>query len=648
MGLLSLAGQIETVATPVIVDVNKGINTGRIPLSGSFYDAAAGWLLETRPDLVGIMTDADSYHHVVRMTQALKAQAPDVITVLGGPYASAVHSETISAFPSIDYIIRGEGEIAFEQLVRGLQDSTDLAKVGNLTRRTADGVVASAELPLIADLDTLPWPDLTRVELIPDDVIYVEIGRGCPFRCNFCFTAPYWKRKHRIKSAERVIAELIYFRDRFGRVDFNFTHDLLTTDRRWVLDFCQKAAAQELGVTWTCSSRTDTIDPEQIEWMRKAGCRDIYFGMETGTPEMQISIDKHLDLGQSRAIIRTAADEGIGATVGFIAGLPGETASSLRGTLAEAFHYLSLDGTTIHLFGFQPYKGSSKFDEISSQLILDDRFLDFPLPAALHAENCAMLRQHFEVFTRFGRLRHFEDLPEAIVRTAEEFFPIINALRPFMLYLADRGLDPFGMLLGWSSWIGEENARSGDSGAGMYAGTIDQFTDFLERFLPSAVDWDDLSAEMLRWEKAKNKLRMLGARPSVRPAEADSGAKLMRNPSLLIEHFERTPSFVPGVEHNASGIFAFYRRVDGEAAIVAVGELAALVLEIARQPMSEGELAFAIAGAGPASARYDVAPLVQRLRELELLVAPIGGGTDSVALDKTSDAGRIGSEPAAP
>lgn len=617
MGLLSLAGQIQSCAQPVIADVNKAINAHRLPMSPTFYDATAAWLLEQEPDLVGIMTDADSYHHVVRITQALKERRAGLITVLGGPYASAVHRETLDAFPSVDYIVRGEGELAFEQLLLSLRGPADLANVGNLTWRTPRGDVrANAELPLISNLDMLPWPDLSRIELAGEDIIYVEIGRGCPFRCNFCFTAPYWKRKHRIKSAERVIAELKYFRDCYGRTDFNFTHDLLTTDRRWVLDFCRKAAAEDLGTTWTCSSRTDTIDPEQISWMRRAGCRDIYFGIETGTPEMQEAIDKHLDLAESRAIVRAAAEEGIGATVGFIAGLPGETASSLKGTLDEAFHYLSVDGTTVHLFGFQPYKGSSHFERLEHDLVLDDRFLDFPLSEEVHAENCAMLRRHFDVFTRFGRLRRFDGLPEGIVRTAEEFFPIVNALRSLMVYLAKRGLDPFRLLLAWSAWIAAENAKAGKRGSGTYAGTIAQFIDFLPSFLQAHRLWDAVIAEMLRWEKTKNKLRAAAAVRGV-PAISAGAAKstvLVCNPSLLVDRFRYTSRFLSDAP-DASETFAFYRRSDGSLAIVALGDLAALILELAREPIAQAKLVHAIGK--PAEVRA----AVRRLRDSELLVA---------------------------
>jgi hypothetical protein len=210
-------------------------------------------------------------------------------------------------------------------------------------------------------------------------------------------------------------------------------------------------------------------------------------------------------------------------------------------------------------------------------------------------------------------------LPEAIVRTAEEFFPIVNALRPLMLYLAQRGLDPFDMLLAWSQWIGEENARAGNAGSGMYAGTIAQFIEFLSSVLPTLGQFDDVVAEMLRWEKAKNKLRTLtsGNRLPVVSADATEEARLTRNPTLLIECFRHSSSFLSDIKTDASGIFAFYRHADGSSAIVALGELAALVLEVARETMTQAELALAIGEAD------EVLAVIRRLRDSELLVVHV-------------------------
>src|SRR6185295_7137865 len=306
MGLLSLAGAAGMESTVLIRDINKQINEGALPLSRHFYDATAEWLANETLDLAGFMTDCDSFHHTLRICQALKRRSPYVITVLGGTHASATSHQTLRDFQAVDFIVRGEGELAFSALLETIENAKSINAVGNLTYRLNGSARQTPDLPLIEDLDTLPFPDFSRINLEPQDVIYLEIGRGCPFKCNFCFTAPYWKRKHRIKSPERIIAEIQYLKEEFGRTDFNFTHDLFTTDHRWVIDFCQKLYASGLAITWTCSSRTDTITAELIAKMKLAGCRDIYFGIDTGTAVMQAQIDKNLDVAEADEIVRKA------------------------------------------------------------------------------------------------------------------------------------------------------------------------------------------------------------------------------------------------------------------------------------------------------------------------------------------------------
>lgn len=211
-----------------------------------------------------------------------------------------------------------------------------------------------------------------------------------------------------------------------------------TTDRRWVIDFCSKLAASDLEVTWTCSSRTDTLDEEQIHWLRQAGCRNIYFGVETGTADMQKAIAKDLDLDEAQEIIGKTVASGIAVTVGFIAGLPGESSETLQGTLREGMRFLSLPQSTVHLFGYSPYRGSVNYERICDDLVFDPHFVDFPLGEDTHRENCSLMMARLNLFSRYSWPNSYRDLDLGVVRTAEEFFPIVNALRPVFITLSDR------------------------------------------------------------------------------------------------------------------------------------------------------------------------------------------------------------------
>lgn len=591
MGLLSLAGSITDMNVRTrIFDINKQINTGTLPLSRELYASCADLIMRDRPDIVGFMTDCDSFHHLVRVCSSIKQRAADTIIVLGCVHASYNAEQILRRYPFIDYIIRGEGETAFHQLLEAIRGRRSLAAVGNLTYRAGADIHSAAALPLIADLDTLPVPDMSLVSLESTDAVWIEIGRGCPFKCNFCVTAPYWNRRHRIKSPQRIMSELRLFRDQYQRHDFNFTHDLFTTDRRWVLNFCAELSKADMGVTWTCSSRTDTLDEEQLAAMAGAGCRDIYFGVETGTSHMQSAIDKGLVLSESRQIISLCHQYGVSTTVGFIAGLPGETADTLTGTLREAASYMRMKQTMVHLFGYCPYRGSSSFAEIEPDLVPELKFVDFPLDKEAEAENRALIRSHRDVFARYSRLvQHREQGFDAILEVAEEYFPILNSVPHVTAYLAEAGVEPYDQLCSWAAWLSERQRSEQFYHA--HLGSIDDFLDFIDEFANSRGLDGDRFNDLMKWERLKQLFRS-GApetRLSLDHVDGADGSRIRLNPTVQMAQFR----YVPGTQEEAPDrspiSYAFLRRPDGAAGIVRVGSLARAIMKVAEEkPKAEG------------------------------------------------------------
>ena len=579
MGLLSLASAVKDMAQVCIFDINKHINSGAVPLDGRMYADAADLILVDQPDVVGLMTECDSFHHVIRLCSSLKASCPRLIIVLGCVHASYNATQILSRYPFVDYVIRGEGEVAFRDLIQVISGAGSLSKVGNLTYRNDGAIVRTAEAALIPDLDMLPWIEPDLVGLQPADAIWVEIGRGCPFKCNFCVTAPYWHRRHRIKSPDRIIAELTMFRNRYGRHDFNFTHDLFTTDRRWVLRFCTAMAEADLGVTWTCSSRTDTLDEEQLAAMSAVGCRDIYFGVESGSPEMQRAIDKSLSLPSARQIIALCHQYGVSTTIGFIAGLPGESETSLRGTLDEAAGYLQLAQTTVHLFGFGPYRGSTNFETVEDQLVTELDFVDFPLDPLTSNENRALISAHRDVFARYSRLS--EHASTGFVRTlevAEEYFPILNSLPALTAYFFEKAVDPYAQLKAWVEWL-DRHPPAGAPPYHSHLGCISDFIEFARHFSNEHDIGGDRFDEILRWETLKQTFR--SEEPStVLSLAAEGGEGVSINPTVRIEEFYYAPHFTAAEPRAQS--FAFLRCRDGQVRVVRVGDAALSLIELTR------------------------------------------------------------------
>lgn len=609
MGLLSLAGAIAGPGMRVrIFDLNKTINSGAVPLNGDLYSVAAEMILSDAPDVVGFMTECDSFHHLVRICSSIKARAPRTAIVLGCVHASYNATQILQRYPFIDYIVREEGEVAFPQLLEAIRGERRLAAVGNLTYREDGEIRTQASLPLIPDLDTLPFPDMSLVTLDPTDAVWIEIGRGCPFKCNFCVTAPYWSRRHRIKSPQRILSELRFFRDAFARRDFNFTHDLFTTDRRWVLKFSAALAEADLGVTWTCSSRTDTLDEEQLAAMAKAGCRDIYFGVETGTVEMQSAIDKGLGLSESRQIIDLCHRHGVSTTVGFIAGLPGETQETLAGTLREAASYLRMDRTVVHLFGYCPYRGSSNFVNIESSLVPEIQFVDFPLDKATDAENRALIQSHRDVFARYSRLAgHREAGFDTILEVAEEYFPILNSVPHVTRYLAEAGIEPYDQLCAWARWLSSQRNSASERNYDAHLGSIGDFLDFAAELRASRGLGGEAFDDLLKWERMKQLFRSEapGTQLPIDVAADGQGSRMRLNPTVRVEQFRHAPEIDTPAADGAPVSVAFLRRRDGGAGIVRVGLLATAIMQVAGETGHPSRLTAALGDLVPAGGAPD-------------------------------------------
>jgi len=291
-------------------------------------------------------------------------------------------------------------------------------------------------------------------------------------------------------------------------------------------------------------------------------------------------------------MISATIEHGIGATVGFIAGLPGESVNSFRGTLHKAFDFLNFPATTVHLFGFYANCGSPNFEKIKSSLVFDPHFVDFPLTDEVHAENCRLLETHFQISSRFWRLDSYENLETDVIRAADEFFPMVNPLRGLMLALYARKVDPLDILSGWTEWLVLHNSRQPDSYARLYQGTLNDFLDFLGTYLRTKGLLDECLIEMIRWERHKHVFRSKAhAQPLIeRQAWHDDDTRYS-NPSIIIDHFSHAGQFLSESGTSEATAFGFYSRIDGTPAIVRLDDVALLILDLAKEGIDSSELA---------------------------------------------------------
>lgn len=284
-------------------------------------------------DMVGISTDCGTYPDAILFARALKQVRPDLPVVFGGPQATVTAPQSVLAFPEVDLVVKGEAEHSFPDLLdRIAANRADWREVpGGVWIQ--DGVVQSRpELGLLADVDLLPLPDYAAFPSSGNNgTIPLEVGRGCPYGCTFCSTNTFFKRRFRMKSADRVTADVRALTAAYRINHVDFVHDMFTVRRDFVEDI--SAAMKRLPVSWNCSARTDRIDDALLQTMAEAGCTGIYVGIETGSSELQKVLKKNLCPTEAVARIRTCQSFGIGVTASLIIGYPQETREDLRATL---------------------------------------------------------------------------------------------------------------------------------------------------------------------------------------------------------------------------------------------------------------------------------------------------------------------------
>jgi radical SAM superfamily enzyme YgiQ (UPF0313 family) len=293
---------------------------------------------QLRPQLVGI-TSVTLNHHIASYIAEIVRKCDERVPILmGGPHVSFEIEGSFRDLPALDYIAIGEGEHTVVELAHALEGRMDLRDVRGLVLRDRSngGVVRTAPRPLEDDLDALPDP---ARELMPlarylafDCLASVVTSRGCPHECAFC-SAPAWTgRKVRYRTPSLCVDEIEGLAES-GFREIAIEDDLFTLYRKHFLAVCGDLIRRDLGVRWHAFSRVDTITPEIVETMARAGCQAICFGVESGSQAVLDLIHKRSNLAKVRDAMRMTQEVGITALASFIIGLPGETEETLRQTV---------------------------------------------------------------------------------------------------------------------------------------------------------------------------------------------------------------------------------------------------------------------------------------------------------------------------
>jgi radical SAM superfamily enzyme YgiQ (UPF0313 family) len=336
----------------------------------AIWQEAEEVMRESRPDIIGITYLSTKKGSVEFLTRLAKRLFPGVTVVLGGSHPSFLPAPSLEQ-TGADFVVMGEGEETFSELIRFLQNGDKrYENILGLAFRDASGrCVTTPARPLVADLDSLPFPDresLYRPDSYrPDDMGMIMTSRGCPYNCTFC--SSIWERRTRFRSIDNILAEIEYLIERFGIENVYFKDDTFTIRRKWILAFCDALKKRDLGVKWECLTRIELVDEELILRMREAGMFNLKIGIETGSERLLKATNKDISIGQIKRGAEILKRLGQQWSAFFMLGYPDETEEEMRMSLELIDE---IRPTYVSMSTLVPYPGCATYYELEQAGIL--------------------------------------------------------------------------------------------------------------------------------------------------------------------------------------------------------------------------------------------------------------------------------------
>ena len=405
-------------------------------------------ILSHQPKIVSFYCRGDCYLANLMIARELKERCPQLYIVLGGPQADASAEATLEEIPWVDFCCCGEGESTVYPLFSALLQGQDYSAVAGLVYRAHDGnIVHNENPPMTADLDELPYIDFDFLDpvavehsLRSGSAATIEAGRGCPFNCAYCSSTLFWKRKFRLKSAKRIVDEMVRMHEQLGVRKFIFQHDLFTVNKKKVMEFTQEMKRRGTDFVWACSSRADTLDEATIDAMAEVGLKSVFIGVESGSERMQKEMNKNLKVADILRVTAALRKNNIKVRASFIYALPEETEEDLEQTLQVAYRLLKMGVKSFQMHLCVIFPGTEYYRRYADEIVLSttqsDVINDFGF------EQCQdFIRQHQRLFsfcyeypselrTRFAPLTHYMTDLLLIYEQLERFAPEVYAAKP--------------------------------------------------------------------------------------------------------------------------------------------------------------------------------------------------------------------------
>jgi anaerobic magnesium-protoporphyrin IX monomethyl ester cyclase len=313
-------------------------------------------LKDYQPDVAGFTAMSFQYNTTLGLIKAARSFSPNLITIVGGYHVTADLENILASedMNYIDFLIDGEGEVPFRELVKALSNGHDFESVPGIAF-LKDGKPVQTDRPVLLDTDDIKIPDRSariykkgfHIMGTPGDVI--ETSRGCVYDCNFCSIRNMYGKSFRKFSIDRIMTDLEDARQHGARSIF-ITDDNITLDGKRYMQLCDEIIKSKLNMTFAVQASVRGIlkTPGLAEVMAKAGTKFVFLGIENVSDSALEFMHKSNQLKSSdtELVVKELKKHKIMVVGGFIFGHPDDT----RETLIENFNYAKKIGIDIQLF----------------------------------------------------------------------------------------------------------------------------------------------------------------------------------------------------------------------------------------------------------------------------------------------------------
>jgi len=366
LGLLSIATSLKKRGyEPIIIDTTIYENYWN-KIESHIGDSVA----------VGITSMSAQVYSACKIAEFLRSRKPDVPIIWGGVHPTLYPEDTAKS-PLVDIVVSGEGDETVIELLDCLQLKKSIHEVKGITYKNGRAIIKTPDRPLLSDIPTLDysllpeiekyiWPDLYPFRKEKARCIDIHAGRGCIYKCTFCFENTAFK--HRAKSADLLVSEIAGLKEKFNIEMVNIQDSDFFANKARLIHFVDLMIERKIGVKWFSNCRSNYfnnnyINEELLKRLEASGCIKLGIGAESGSDMMLERMKKKTTVGQLRKAIDMLNKTNIWLALSFLIGMPDETEDDMKKTL-ELVLKINEESKNHYIIGpayYRPYPGAEMF-----------------------------------------------------------------------------------------------------------------------------------------------------------------------------------------------------------------------------------------------------------------------------------------------